>query len=372
MPQGIVICSQDAVQAEKDHGAAMRCMAQWGVQDFVVHQAWADGRGHHYRLAQDCARHNLPHFETLGLYEKFQLASLSPAQALCRETVLALLASPLLLSFPSLDEFISAVRMRCYIVEAARRTAMDFHTERVDRPVAYWEFQEDKGFLLKPGKCLIEALQQATQPDVSGKLYAFSCYRATEYVILLGIAQEARVSHPALLSDIVAQWQQQPIASGRFHDVFLHEWGSNEEPLPATWFVPGDRVWFRNPDDPSSDVEGYEGSWVIYLGQGLFANFWHTDQPYDLQTKAIEIFHWRHGVRQSDQGGLYMDEAVVERLVKQSRQDPARARDITQRMLRLRDPKGVYADGGCLDTTRESPRWVRPGTTNIVLPGIYH
>ncbi|MEN9329594.1 MAG: hypothetical protein RLZZ484_782, partial [Pseudomonadota bacterium] len=355
-----------------DHGQAMGHLKAWGLQDYVSHQAMEREHQHHYRLQKVCARNNLPHFDTLCLSEKFKLAHLTPAQALCRETVLALLASPVLLMFPSLDEFISAVRMRCHIVEAARRTAMDFHTERVDRPVDYWEYQEDKGFLLKPGKCLIEALQQATQPEVSGKLYAFSCYRATEYVILLGIALEARLSHPALLAKIVAQWQQQPIASGRFHDVFLHEWGSNEDPLPATWFVPGDRVWFRNPDDASSDIEGYEGSWVIYLGQGLFANFWQPQRPYDLQTKAIELFHWRHGVRQSDQGGLYMDEEAVAKLVQQTCQDPQKVRHITDRMLRLRDPKGVYAEGGCLDTTRESPRWVRPETTDIALPRLAH
>lgn len=372
MPQGIVICSSNAQQADKDHAQAMRHLSEWGLQPYVRHQV--DGRGlqHNYRLEPLCAKQRLPHFDTLGLVKKFKLDALSPAQALSRETVLALLDSPMPLTFPSLDEFISAVRMRCNIVEAARRTAMDFHTERVDRPMEYWEYVEDKGFILKPGKCLIEALRQATQPALSGKLYAFSCYRATEYVILLGIAQEAQISHPSLLSQINHQWQHQPIASGRFHDVFLHEWGSNEAPLPSTWFVPGDRVWFRNPDDRSSDVAGYEGSWVIYLGQGLFANFWHPEQPYDLQTKSIELFHWRHGVRQADDGGLYMDEGTVERLVQQTCQDPSMVRDITHRMLRLRDPKGVYADGGCLDTTRESPRWVRPGTSNIVMPGVFH
>jgi hypothetical protein len=40
-------------------------------------------------------------------------------------------------------------------------------------------------------------------------------------------------------------------------------------------------------------------------------------------------------------------------------------------MFRLRDPQGVYAQGGCMDTSRESPRWVRPDTTDIVLPGMY-
>jgi len=37
-------------------------------------------------------------------------------------------------------------------------------------------------------------------------------------------------------------------------------------------------------------------------------------------------------------------------------------------MKRYRDPGGVYLDGGCIDTTRECPRRVRPGTTDLVVP----
>jgi hypothetical protein len=32
------------------------------------------------------------------------------------------------------------------------------------------------------------ALEQATRPDISGALYSFSCYRATEYILLLAMA----------------------------------------------------------------------------------------------------------------------------------------------------------------------------------------
>jgi len=43
-------------------------------------------------------------------------------------------------------------------------------------------------------------------------------------------------------------------------------------------------------------------------------------------------------------------------------------RDILARMLRRRDPQGVYAEGGCIDATRECAQWVLPGTAQIVLP----
>src|SRR3546814_17994260 len=74
------------------------------------------------------------------------------------------------------------------------------------------------------------------------------------------------------------QWETRAIMSGQFHDVFLHEFGSMTEPLPPKYYIPGDRLWFRNPDEHSSNVEGYEGSWVFYVGDGLFTNFWKRDQ----------------------------------------------------------------------------------------------
>lgn len=319
-------------------------------------------------LTDEAAARWTPGFDTIELAQRGLPVGGDPAQALTSEIVLTLLASPIALDFPSLDEWTSALRMRCDIVEAARRTTMDFHTARVDRPADYWDYDEDSGFILRPGRDLIEALVQATQPAVSGRMYAFSCYRATEYVMLLAIAREARRSHPALYDALQRQWRRHAIASGRFHDVFLHEWGSNEAPLPATWYVPGDRVWFRNPDEPSSDASGYEGSWVVYLGQGQFANFWKPDQPFTLTRKCVEIYHWRHGTYTDDAGDLRMDEGVVEQRVAQTLADPIETAAVVARMRRYKDGRGVYADGGCMDTTRESPRWVRPGSCDIVLP----
>ncbi len=39
------------------------------------------------------------------------------------------------------------------------------------------------------------------------------------------------------------------------------------------------------------------------------------------------------------------------------------------RMTRWREPRGVYTEaGGCMDTTREFARWVRPGTSDMAIP----
>lgn len=65
-----------------------------------------------------------------------------------------------------------------------------------------------------------------TQSGTSGEVYSFSCYRATEYVMLLGLAQTCKDFNPKLLEQLQAQWQVSAIASGRFHDTFLTELGS--------------------------------------------------------------------------------------------------------------------------------------------------
>jgi Protein-glutamine gamma-glutamyltransferase len=303
------------------------------------------------------------------LCQRLQLDTQESPDDLDREIMLAMLASPIHFEFPSFDELLSALRVRRNIVQNARRTALAFDTEHAERPEDFWTYDVARGFTLKPGKSLIEALQKTTQPDRSGKLFSFSCYRATEYVILLSIAQELACCNPDLLVQLQQQWETRAIMSGQFHDVFLHEYGSMEEPLPPKYYVPGDRVWFRNPDEYSSNVEGYEGSWVFYLGDGLFTNFWKRDQPFTISTKCLELFHWRNSTYRNADGKLQIDDDVVDECVAKSLQDPLEVARIVNQMLRLRDPGGVYLDGGCIDTTRECARRLRPGTGQLSFPG---
>jgi hypothetical protein len=63
-----------------------------------------------------------------------------------------------------------------------------------------------------------------------------------------------------------------------------------------------------------------------------------------------------------------MDETVVERLVAQTQANPEARVRVLERMLRMRDPKGVYAQGGCIDTTREYPKNVSREHCELVLP----
>jgi hypothetical protein len=283
------------------------------------------------------------------------------------EILVAMFASPLLLEFPDYLEFGSAVRIRENIVRAAECTQLAFDTDAVERPEECWRYSADSGFTILPGYPIIDALVKATQPGQTGRRYAFSCYRATEYVILLGIAKEMALVNPGLFKRLQERWERKAIMSGAFHEAFLVEKGSIESPLPARYYIPGDRVWFRNPDSVSSDISGYEGSWVLYLGRGHFSNFWKAGALYTLKQKCLEIFHWRHGASLDARGQMYMDESVVESRVARSLSDRDESDSIVNLMMQYRAPRGVYDSGGCIDASREFPRFVHPETSDIQL-----
>jgi len=310
-----------------------------------------------------------PGLDTLNLGKTLKLDIVNNEAHLVREIVVAMLMGPVAFEFPSVDELVSAVYIRRNIVQAARKTTLAFHTSEAERPEDCWTYDEDRGFVIKPGASLIDAMTKATQPEVSGALYSFSCYRATEYVIVLGIAQELARCNLPLYQQLQTLWEQRPIRSGEFHDVFLREQGSMETPLPHRYYVPGDRTWFRNPDGVSAEASGFEGSWVMYMGGGLFTNFWKRDQPYTLEQKCLEIYHWRHGLYFDAEGEERIDEDKVAVLVQETLRNPAEVARISALTERYREARGIYTDaGGCIDTTREFARWVRPETADLVLP----
>lgn len=337
----------------------------------VQTESGLDGQGRWLRLwlAPCSTQAWAPGHDTMQLAETLGLATQTRAADLQREILLTLLMSPAGLDFPSLDELVSAIRIRRNIVQAARRTTLAFDTQAAERPEDCWTYHEDKGFTLLPGVPLIDALIKTTQPEVSGRLYSFSCYRATEYVILLGIAQELAQCNPELFERLQRLWHQRAIMSEEFHNVFLREQGAMDAPLPPLYYVPGDRVWFRNPDEASADACGFEGSWVMYLGGGQFTNFWKQHQPYTLTSKCVEIYHWRHGLYQDAQGESQIDERRIEPLIEATLANPVELARVMALMTRWREPRGVYTEaGGCMDTTREFARWVRPGSTDMPIP----
>jgi Protein-glutamine gamma-glutamyltransferase len=341
--------------------------SRWSPWLEMEHLQTPEGHGTHYKLSQEGMALHTPECNTLHLTLIEDLWQSVPEKALEAEILVGLLTSPYLQKFPNHDEVVSALRVRRFIAQAGQLTSLKFDTRAVDRPMSHWSYEEELGFTLRKGCSLIEALRLATQPSYSGAEYAFSCYRASEYVILLGIVEEAQISNPAFYKQLHQQWEKKAIASGAFHETFLVEHGSLDDPVPMRHYIPGDRVWFRNPDSLSSNVPGYEGSWVIYLGNGLFSNFWANHLPFSLDEKCLEVYHWRDGAFQDDAGIWNMDESVVSEKVRVSKSDAEKMTGILKQMYRYREPSGIYLQGGCIDASRESPRFIRPGTCDMVL-----
>src|SRR5438067_7461606 len=159
-----------------------------------------------FALSAEAGEALAPDHDTTHLCRDLGLDTAGSMADLEREIVLAMLAAPRPLHFPSAAEFLAAVAIRRNIVVAARRTQLAFGTAHAERPPSHWTYDEERGFTLLPGQPLIEALTLATQPDAGdGHLYAFSCYRASEYVILLGIARELERVNPPLLAALQRQ-----------------------------------------------------------------------------------------------------------------------------------------------------------------------
>ena len=342
-----------------------------GLSEFIDFSSdeTANGVALQLTLNEACFQAWVPDSDTLDLSARLCASKQVPC-GLESEILVSMLSSPIVFAFPSLQELESHLRVRRNIVEAASLTFLSFAAYEAERPEEYWEYDSDRGFVVKPGRSIIDALQKATQPADSDSAYSFSCYRATEYVIALGLAKEAHRCNPQLLNRLQRQAEMRAIKSGEFHDVFMREYGRRDEPLPARYYVPGDRVWFRNPDSVSSDVMGFEGSWVFYLGNGLFSDFWKRRKTFTLHSKSLEIYHWRNATYQDETGELRIDEKIVQSRIQETLHNPAELHQILADMQQLQDPRGVYANGGCIDPTREYPRFVQPTTSDIVLPDV--
>jgi len=366
-PQGIRIAGPGPAARAGDGEALRERLRALGLLEHCEWHDDAPAGGLAVRLRPEVAAGWAPGLDTLALAARLGLDVLGHPADLEREIVIGLLLAPEPLEFPHAGEFESAVRIRRDTVIAARVTALAFDTEAIERPTDCWRYDEATGFTVRPGSPLIDALRRATQPDHTGRRYAFSCYRASEYVMMLGIAQEAERVNPAFLARLQSRAERRAVQSGEFHDAFLREYGSLERPLPALYHVPGDRVWFRNPDEHSADAPGFEGSWVVCLGGGRFSNFWDPSQPFTLTAKCLEVYHWRHGTYRDAQGTLRMDEPEVARRVARTQEDPAEVARILTLMQRLREPRGVYRDGGCLDTSREFARFIHPSSLDMTL-----
>jgi hypothetical protein len=300
------------------------------------------------------------HTPALRKTESSHLASRTDLE----EILLAMLLGPVTFEYPSYAELAASVRIRQNIVEAARRAAYLSTPTRsnVDRLLDV--LRRNNGFT-RARQVACEALRKATQP----------VFRSTVCILLLpcqrmcGFARHCagtRQRNPELLQRLQRQWESEAFVAEQFQNIFLREHGSMTNRCRRN-ITFGDRLWFRNPHEPSSDVTGYEGSWVLSRQRSV-QQLLEVRQPYGLIEKCVEIYHWRSGMHKDAEGKLQMDESIVEERSRATISDPAELERVLECIMRLRDKFGVYADGGCIDTTREYPRLVCPGTSDIVLP----
>jgi hypothetical protein len=337
-----------------------RCLRLLGIDDLLdceVHNAsnlsWL------HLSANDQLHAICPNFDTAPIQAYLSGRRQDCESRMVAEILLAMALSPQTIPFKTTREFKSALRMRRNAVDVASRTELSFDTNSITRPQAYWFYTKENGFLLRQGVSLAEGLERALCPDVSGSTYAFSCQRASEYLMLYAVVRELSKVNKAGLHAVEEQWRKRALTGDDFLFRFLEERGTRDNPMPMGYYIPGDRIWFKNPDDHSSDIEGFEGSWVIYLGGGRFCNLWDRSRPYTLEEKCLEIYYWSQCVEVSPAGVPWMNEEVVKERVKLALNDPAIKHPILQKMMVYRDPAGVYADGGCIDLSRDSFSAVR-------------
>ena len=352
---GFALLLAGRVDSERRLCQAQRCLRSLGIDD-LVDCSMSSGRDERHLHLR--ASHRLlalcPDFDTSTITTILHTRQPDRDRALISEIILAMALSPDVVYFGSEQELKSNLRMRCTVVQVASRTELNFDTSSITRPQAYWIYTKENGFLLRQGVSLADGLERALCPDVSGFTYAFSCQRASEYLILYAVVCELQKVNKTGLNDVEQQWRKRALTGDDFLFRFLGERGTRENPMPMRYYIPGDRIWFKNPDDHSSDLEGFEGSWVIYLGGGRFCNLWDRHRPYTLEEKCLEIFYWSKSTAVNDSGVLFMNEDLVKEQVNKALNDPALSRSILEKMMVYRDPTGVYADGGCIDLSRDS------------------
>lgn len=273
---GVVFQGSGKTALQQSHWQLMEQLQQLGLASLVDVQLLAGTAAPpalQVVLQPALIEHWAPGHDTRALSRTLALDT-RHTDDLAREIIVALLASPVAFVFPSHAEWAAAVRVRQRIVQAARDTRLHPDPSGPRHPAEDWLSLPGQPPLLRPDRPLTAALQALLQP-AQGPGFSLSPYRATEYVLLLGLAEETQRHHPSLYSRLQARFQHRPVRNCEFHQTLMRQIGSPEAPLPSGFAVPGDRVWLRPPPThESADVDRpVGGRWAIYLGQGQYHEF---------------------------------------------------------------------------------------------------
>ncbi|MDD0811770.1 hypothetical protein PSQ20_15555 [Curvibacter sp. RS43] len=274
---GVLLRSPDGQALQSMHWASMRQLQQHGLASLVdvallPEHGGLPGPALHFSLRPALAEHWVPDHDTRQLCDTLGLDT-RHADDLAREILVAMLASPQALAFPSQEEWAAAIRVRQNTVWAARDTRLNPDPSAPRCPAEDWLQDPPQGLRLRPGRSLIAALQTTLQPDRQHPGHHLSSYRASEWVLLLGLAQELQRHHPALYSRLQQRFERRVMRNCEVHQGLMHQLGQPEAALPRHFAVPGDRLWFGHTSATQRLLPDEQGTWSIYLGQGRFQHF---------------------------------------------------------------------------------------------------
>lgn len=194
-------------------------------------------------------------FDTAELGREYTAGSIE------RKALEKLSSSNVTYRYDSVGQLKFELRLRSEIVEAAKalnRSGMDFEVFRDSRANReYWTRRSDGGFVLNPGVKASDAIRDIYR---NGRRYATECATAMQIVY-----------YKALLEVF-----PEDAFNRMFPRIRLMNWHDIESELRETGlmersndFIPGDRLYFANPDvDPKTPE--LQGENVIDLGNGLY------------------------------------------------------------------------------------------------------
>ncbi|WP_010269288.1 protein-glutamine gamma-glutamyltransferase [Paenibacillus senegalensis] len=175
-----------------------------------------------------------------------------------RQILSAMIANSSNYSYPNLSALQFEVNLRNSIMQTALELGesgasfADFPAARCNE--AYWMLTSQGGFLLRPSVPPAAAIRDIYQ---NGWLYAFEC--ATAIIIIY---------YKAVLNVL-----PDPLFNSLFSDLYLYSWEFDKDlgvrTVRTSQFVPGDVLYFDNPDVNPATIE-WQGVNVVDLSNGQY------------------------------------------------------------------------------------------------------
>lgn len=331
---------------DNSHNRMISYISNYNLEDFL--DVKYNNNNVCYRLNNIFREKYAPNWDIVNISKKYPMDTQ-------KEMLVIILLSPIQFEYPSFDEFLSSINIRINIINAARKTFLKFNPIKAILPEEYWERQED-GYHLKNNKSLIDGIEKTIFDD---KKYSVGCRLASQFVVLYGILLEIKRVNLELLERIEEHYRKNSINKIKFSKLFFNYYGVDSY-FPKKYYIIGDRVWFKNPFDRSSDIDGNEGSWRIYYGKNSFNIFWEKDRKITLEKIIRAIYIWNESVSENRRGLYISENKIVWNKLKLFFN--------INKYQKILDEMSEYTENnGTIPNYRMIPKYVHPGTTDIII-----